>query len=62
MDYKKTLNLPMTKFPMKAGLVKREPERLKQWEEIGLYEKIRKASSGSRPFILHDGPDRKSVV
>ncbi len=56
MDYKKTLNLPMTKFPMKAGLVKREPVRLKQWEEIGLYEKIRKASAGRRQFILHDGP------
>jgi isoleucyl-tRNA synthetase len=56
MDYKKTLNLPMTKFPMKAGLVKREPLRLEQWEEIGLYEKIRKASAGRRQFILHDGP------
>lgn len=56
MDYKKTLNLPMTKFPMKANLVKREPERLKQWKEIGLYEKIREASAGRRQFILHDGP------
>lgn len=56
MDYKKTLNLPATKFPMKASLVTREPEQLKQWEEFGLYDKIRKASVGRKRFILHDGP------
>ncbi|MEJ2656784.1 MAG: isoleucine--tRNA ligase [Desulfobacterales bacterium] len=56
MDYKKTLNLPNTKFPMKASLAKREPEQLKSWEEGRLYEKIRKASKGREAFILHDGP------
>jgi len=56
MDYKKTLNLPMTKFPMKASLVKREPAQLKEWEEFGLYEKIRNDSKGRERFILHDGP------
>ena len=56
MDYKKTLNLPATKFPMKANLAKREPEQLKYWEESRLHEKIRNASKGSELFILHDGP------
>ncbi len=56
MDYKKTLNLPVTKFPMKASLAKREPEQLKSWEENRLYHKIRNASKGHEPFILHDGP------
>jgi isoleucyl-tRNA synthetase len=46
MDYKKTLNLPNTKFPMKASLAKREPEQLKSWDEHRLYEKIRQASKG----------------
>ncbi len=55
-DYKKTLNLPKTAFPMKASLVQREPLRLKQWQEMGLYEKIREASAGRPQFILHDGP------
>ena len=41
MDYKKTLNLPSTKFPMKASLAKREPEQLKLWNETRLYEQIR---------------------
>ena len=56
MDYKKTLNLPNTKFPMKASLAKREPEQLKMWEEKGLYNEIRSASKGRELFILHDGP------
>jgi len=56
MDYKKTLNLPNTKFPMKASLAKREPEQLKMWEEKGLYNEIRVASKGRELFILHDGP------
>ncbi|MGD9301187.1 MAG: isoleucine--tRNA ligase [Desulfobacterales bacterium] len=56
MDYKKTLNLPATKFPMKASLAKREPEQLKFWHEAGLHEQIRKASRGKELFILHDGP------
>ena len=55
-DYKDTLNLPQTAFPMKASLAQREPQRLKQWQENGLYEKIRAASAGRPTFILHDGP------
>ena len=56
MDYKKTLNLPTTQFPMKANLANREPEQLKAWEQSGLYEKIRKSSAGRKKFVLHDGP------
>jgi len=56
MDYKKTLNLPDTKFPMKANLAQREPEQLRIWEEGGLYNKTRNASKSREPFILHDGP------
>jgi len=56
MDYKKTLNLPKTEFPMKARLANREPEQLRSWEENRLYEKIRQSSLGRDPFILHDGP------
>ncbi|HLB59674.1 MAG TPA: class I tRNA ligase family protein, partial [Bdellovibrionota bacterium] len=55
-DYKATLNLPKTDFPMKASLTSREPELLAFWEEQNLYEKILKARKGSPPFILHDGP------
>ncbi|MCZ6829974.1 MAG: isoleucine--tRNA ligase [Gammaproteobacteria bacterium] len=55
-DYKDTLNLPSTGFPMKASLAQREPQRLKQWQEQGLYAKIRAASAGKPKFILHDGP------
>src|SRR5215467_3650933 len=56
MDYKNTLNLPRTDFPMKADLVAREPERLKQWEAAGLYQKIQQARAGADRFVLHDGP------
>ena len=56
MDYKKTLSLPSTRFPMKANLAKREPDQLKQWEENGLYDQVRDASTGKKRFILHDGP------
>lgn len=55
-DYKHTLNLPETGFPMKAGLANREPETLKQWQASGLYEKIRAANKGKPSFVLHDGP------
>ncbi len=55
-DYKKTLNLPSTQFPMKANLANREPEQLKKWEEAGLYDKVRSASAGRKRFVLHDGP------
>ncbi len=56
MDYKKTLNLPNTKFPMKANLARREPEQLKSWDDNNLYEEIRDRSKGKEQFILHDGP------
>ncbi len=55
-DYKATLNLPHTDFPMKAGLSQREPARLKAWQEKELYQKIRAAFAGRPKFILHDGP------
>jgi isoleucyl-tRNA synthetase len=55
-DYKDTLNLPKTAFPMKASLAQREPQRLKQWQDMGLYEKIRQVCAGRPKFILHDGP------
>ncbi|MCL4177836.1 MAG: isoleucine--tRNA ligase [Verrucomicrobia bacterium] len=56
MDYKETLNLPRTDFPMKADLVTREPARLARWQQEGLYESVQAARSGSRSFVLHDGP------
>ncbi len=56
MDYRKTLNLPQTKFPMRADLVKREPEILKFWEENRIYEALRKKLKGKPKYILHDGP------
>ena len=55
-DYKNTLNLPRTDFPMKADLVAREPERLKKWQEAGLYPKIQAARANAEKFVLHDGP------
>ena len=55
-DYKDTLNLPHTGFPMKAGLTQREPERLKRWQEQDIYGQIRKARAGRETFVLHDGP------
>jgi isoleucyl-tRNA synthetase len=55
-DYKNTLNLPRTGFPMKADLVAREPERLKKWQETGLYPKIQAARANAEKFVLHDGP------
>lgn len=56
MDYKETLNLPRTDFPMKADLARKEPEMLKNWEQTGLYEKIREQAKGRETYILHDGP------
>src|SRR2546422_382001 len=56
MDYKNTLTLPRTDFPMKADLVVREPERLRKWQETRLYEKIQAARAGAEKFVLHDGP------
>ena len=54
-DYKDTLNLPKTEFPMRAGLPKREPEWLERWEKIGIYDRLRE-KKGRESFTLHDGP------
>lgn len=56
IDYKNTLNLPRTNFPMRANLPYREAEILARWQELNLYQKIRKACIGRPKFILHDGP------
>ena len=56
MDYKATLNLPKTDFPMKANLPQREPELLASWEKERLYEQIQEAGKGRPLYILHDGP------
>ena len=56
MDYKSTLNLPSTEFPMKANLSQREKEYLELWTRSSLYEKIKKSMEGLPKFILHDGP------
>ncbi|WP_322895472.1 MULTISPECIES: isoleucine--tRNA ligase [unclassified Yoonia] len=55
-DYKNTLNLPQTDFPMRAGLPKREPDWLARWAQIGVYDKLRAKAEGRKPFTLHDGP------
>ena len=55
-DYKQTLNLPKTDFPMKGNLSQREPEMLKRWREMDLYGRIRNNTAGKPKFILHDGP------
>ena len=55
-DYKATLNLPYTEFPMKANLAQREPNMLKKWQETKLYEQVREQREGRDKFILHDGP------
>ncbi|MEM6315699.1 MAG: class I tRNA ligase family protein, partial [Planctomycetota bacterium] len=55
-NYKDTLNLPSTEFPMKAALVTREPERLASWQERGLYDALMEARDDADLFVLHDGP------
>lgn len=55
-DYNKTLNLPETEFPMRAGLPQREPEMLAGWDKDGLYEEVIKKNTGRPNYILHDGP------
>ncbi|WP_299074133.1 isoleucine--tRNA ligase [uncultured Paraglaciecola sp.] len=55
-DYKHTLNLPETEFPMRGNLAQREPKMLAKWTEEKLYQQIREAKKGKAPFILHDGP------
>ena len=56
MDYNKTINLPKTDFPMRAGLPKREPEMLQEMYDHDLYHKMVKRNEGKPPFVLHDGP------
>ena len=56
INYKDTLNLPQTPFPMKANLAQREPEMLKAWETEGVYAAIRAKSAGKPKYVLHDGP------
>ncbi|MCK9261458.1 MAG: isoleucine--tRNA ligase [Azoarcus sp.] len=55
-DYRKTLNLPDTSFPMRGDLPKREPKWIAEWQQKKLYQRIRKASAGRPKFVLHDGP------
>ena len=55
-DYKLTVNLPQTSFPMKADLAQREPQQLSRWAEQNIYAQIRAASRGRPKFVLHDGP------
>ena len=54
-DYKETLNLPETDFPMRAGLPNREPAWLERWAKMGIYDRLRE-KEGREPFTLHDGP------
>lgn len=56
MDYKDTLNMPRTRFEMKANLPQREPEMLKRWEEIDLYRAVQASRQGRPKWVLHDGP------
>ncbi len=56
MDYRETLNLPSTQFPMRANLAQREPEILKNWDNTDIYHKIRKSRQDRSTFVLHDGP------
>lgn len=56
MDYKSTLNLPKTDFPMQAGLPKREPDMLKDWQDNEVYENVMKKNEGRPLYVLHDGP------
>jgi isoleucyl-tRNA synthetase len=55
-DYRSTLNLPDTPFPMRGDLPKREPGWVKEWEDMGLYKKLRASRAGQPKFVLHDGP------
>ncbi len=55
-DFTKSVNLPQTDFPMRGNLPEREPETMKYWDEIDLYNKLKEKNKGNTPFILHDGP------
>lgn len=56
IDYSKTLYLPETDFPMRAGLPQKEPETVARWQQMGLYKKLRASATGREKFVLHDGP------
>jgi len=56
LDYSKTLYLPETEFPMRAGLPQKEPETVARWQQMGLYKKLRASAAGREKFVLHDGP------
>ena len=56
IDYSKTLYLPETEFPMRAGLPQKEPEMAEKWKQMGLYKKLRASAAGREKFVLHDGP------
>ncbi len=56
MDYSKTLYLPETDFPMRAGLPQKEPELVGRWQQMDLYKKLRASAAGREKFVLHDGP------
>ena len=62
MEYKSTLNMSKSGFPMRAGLPKREPEMLKHWEELDLYNELLKKNEGKPLFNLHDGEKQTSAV
>jgi isoleucyl-tRNA synthetase len=55
-DYKDTLNLPDTKFPMRGDLAKREPQWVQEWQDKGVYHRLRQVAKGRPTFVLHDGP------
>src|SRR5690606_2546736 len=56
INYKETVNLPKTDFPMRANLTTNEVETVARWDEIGLYARMREAAAGKPKFVLHDGP------
>ncbi|WP_296738925.1 class I tRNA ligase family protein, partial [Mesorhizobium sp.] len=56
IDYSKTLYLPQTDFPMRAGLPEKEPVLVKRWQDMNLYRKLRDEAAGREKFVLHDGP------
>ncbi len=56
IDYSKTLNLPQTDFPMRAGLPEKEPAIVKRWLDMGMYRRLREDAAGREKFVLHDGP------
>ncbi|MDD5309469.1 MAG: class I tRNA ligase family protein, partial [Deltaproteobacteria bacterium] len=56
IDYKKTILLPATEFPMKASLAQREPTFIEMWEKERIYEKLLEQTKDAAPFVFHDGP------